>query len=235
MSILVEVDPALVTRCLFPGVQATDGAIPVPLSFLGEKTSYPSSVLLAMGKKGLIIFSDTARNLSVGASIGVARTEIQDEPTRLCVEMRFPGVERPSERVGPRPEEVRQQEDETIESPGSLERSHTLYLAFAPTDEIQIQGASAVLARLFPRSAKAAGERAPSLEPSLSNYGSARRCAAVLDTHLHQKGGVAGIKEIPRSPWISSAAGLAARSHSVVCSPRTPVCWSCPSDWRIFP
>jgi len=208
LSIMIELDPSLVTRCMFPGVQATNSVIAEPLSFLGEKTSYPSSVLLALGKKGVILFSDTARNLSIGSGIGVARTEIQDEPMRFCVEMRFPGVERPSLRVGPRPEEVRPQEDETIVSPGSLERSHTLFLSFAPADEIHVQGAAAALNRLFPRSAKVPGERAPTPAPAIVPDQLAEALRGLLSTHLIQKGGVAGIREVPRSPWLSSAAGL---------------------------
>jgi hypothetical protein len=208
LSIMVELDPSLVTRLLFPGVYAADGAVTAPLSFLGEKTSYPSSVLLSLGKKGLIVFSDSARNERARSGIGVAHTEIQDEPSRLRVEMRFPGIEQPTMRIGPRPDEVQQQEEETIESPGSLERSHSLFFSFAPTDEIQIQGALAVLTRLFPRPAKVPGVRAPAPEPSVDRGELAEALRGVLATHLYQKGGVAGIREVPRSPWLSSSAGL---------------------------
>ena len=79
--------------CFFPGVHVERGLPASPVSFLGERTSYPAALIVTLGDSAAAIFSRSARSGQDAASIGVSRTERDDEPVRLHVEVRFPGVE----------------------------------------------------------------------------------------------------------------------------------------------
>ncbi len=189
---------------LFPGLFAGQGFPEAPLSFLGDKTSYPVSVIAALGERGVLVFSRASRLEGALASIGMRRAVVEDEPDRLHVEVRFPGSEEPTSRVGPRPDHVEEPGEPTIESPGSLERSHSLYLAFARREEILTAAPAAVLGRLH----SAAGGKTKS--PAPIDVEALREAArGVLSTHLVAEGGVTGLREVPGSPWISSKAGAA--------------------------
>ena len=206
LGIDVEFDPPSDVACFFPGLSSAKGLPSSPVSFLGEKTSYPSSLFLSLGRKGVLLFSPSAVCGGMPGSIGVSRTEIEDEPARLRVEMRFPGIEEPSGRIGPKPGDLQPAVDVLIESPGSLEHTHDLCLAFSTREEIVLHGGSAVLVRVAPgltapdqAAPAAAGVNAGVLGDALNG---------MLDSHLHQAGGVAGLKELHDSPWISASAGL---------------------------
>jgi hypothetical protein len=203
LSIDVQLDETAAMRGLFPGVEAFDGMPAEPRSFLGEKTSYPASLFIAMGKKAVLLFSRSADCGREPSTIGVRRVEGEDDPPGLLVEIRFPGTELPRSRTGPRPDQGEPSPEGVIESRGGLEMSHEVFLAYAARDEIHVKGASAVFERLIP----ALPSRAPaelSVDPSLL----AHALQGVLRSHLLEKGGVAGMREIPSSSWISSAAGL---------------------------
>ncbi|MGA2974153.1 MAG: hypothetical protein ABSF77_02460 [Spirochaetia bacterium] len=203
LSIDMEFDAPKDVRLLFPGVHAARGLPATPLSFLGEKTSYPLSLILSLGKRGALLFSRSALCEGEAAGIGISRTEGDDEPSRLRVQMRFPGIEEPAGRTGPRPQDIQAPEDAAIESPGSLERTHKVFLAFSSSDEILVKGAAAVLARLMPRP----GRKAPP-KRSIDQGFLAEALHASLSTHLYERGGVVGLREAPGSPWLSSTAGL---------------------------
>jgi hypothetical protein len=118
------------------------------------------------------------------------------------VSIRFPGAEQPASRIGPVPEHLAPPVEEVLESQGSLERTHVLYLAFAPAPQIQARAAASVLERLGAWSKK---------QPVSSTVDPAVLRAALqasIPTHLVQQGGVTGMREVPGSPWISSSAGL---------------------------
>jgi hypothetical protein len=156
-----------------------------------------------MGKKGALLFGRSAECSGNPSTIGASRAEAEDEPPCLQVEIRFPGAEAPVSRTGPRPDHAEPPVEAVIETQGDLEMSHELYVAFSARDEVHVKGASAVFERLMP----ATERRVPvelSVDPSLL----ARSLQGILRTHLVEKGGVAGIRELPGSPWISSAAGL---------------------------
>jgi hypothetical protein len=205
LSIDVEFDAPADLRCLFPGVHAARGVPASPLSFLGEKTSYPAALLLSLGKKGVAVFSRTAENEGARAGIGISRIDIEDESPRLRVELRFPGVEEPSARVGPGPDHSEEPAEAVIESTGSLERSHGIFLSFSPRETIPVQGAAAVFSRLQPAPAK---KSLP--EPSIDVPSLRDALQGLLATHLYQKGGVTGVTEIAGGPLVSSSAGLGA-------------------------
>ena len=203
LCIDLELDPPADLRCLFPGVHSARGLPQAALSFLGEKTTYPSSLFLALGTKGVLVFSPCSACSGTPGSIGVARTEVEDEPPRLHVQMRFPGIEEPAGRIGPKPEDLQPAEEKFIESPGSLERSHDLCLSFAPREEIAFRGPAAVLQRSALRSARAKASAGPVDQGALADA-----LQGALKQHLYQDGGVMGLKETADSPWISASAGL---------------------------
>jgi hypothetical protein len=206
LSIDVEFDASADLQCYFPGVHAARGVPAHPLSFLGEKTSYPAALLLSLGKKGVLVFSRAAESEGVAAGIGVSRTEIEDESPRLRVEIRLPGVEEPSARIGPGPGQTEEPGERVIESTGSLDRTHEIFLSFSSRrEDLPLQGAAAVFSRLLPAPAKKALP-----EPSIDSPSLRDALQGLLATHLHQKGGVAGLTELAGSPWISSSAGLGA-------------------------
>jgi hypothetical protein len=203
LSLDLELAPPAGMRVLFPGVHAATGAPDAALSFLGEKTSVPSGLVLSLDGKGVLVFSPSTVCGGSRASIGVSRPEGEEASSRLRVQVRFPGVEEPAGRVGPRPDDVQESADEAIESPGSLERTHELCFYCAPSAEILLRGPAAVLGRLAPRAAVKAQPRAAVDKGAL-----AEALHKALTTHLLQKGGVAGMRETPDSSWLSSTAGL---------------------------
>ena len=203
MSIDVEFDAPTDLRWLFPGVSAAGGLPSTPISLLGEKTSYPDALYLSMGKNGVLLFSRTAACGSAPAGIGISRMEIEDEASRLWVEVRFPGVEEPSGRVGPLPTHVEEPAEAVIESPGSLERSHEIFLVFAPQKEIALAGASSAWSRLMTAPPR---KRSPELSVDPASFREALQ--GVMRTHLWQRGGAVGVRELPGSPWHASSAGL---------------------------
>jgi hypothetical protein len=203
LCIDLELDPPENLSCLFPGVHSARGLPKAALSFLGEKTTYPSSIFLALGTKGVLVFSPSASCAGIPGSIGIGRTEAEDEPPRLYVQMRFPGIEEPAGRIGPKPGDLQPAEEEFIESPGSLDRSHELCLVFASREEITFRGPGAVLQRSASRSVRAKAAAEPVDQGALADA-----LHGALKKHLHQAGGVMGLKETPDSPWISASAGL---------------------------
>ncbi len=202
LSIDVEFDAPADMRCLFPGVHARQGLPPAPTSFLGEKTSYPAALFLSMGRKGVLLFSQAASCEGSAAGIGISTTEIEDEPSRLHVEVRFPGQEEPGSRIGPVPSQEVEATEQLIESPGSLDRNHELFLTFSAREEIQVKGAEAVYKRLVPdRDARGA-------DGSAHQDFLAAALQTALSTHLCEAPGVVGMRELPGSPWLSAGAGL---------------------------
>ncbi|HTO23791.1 MAG TPA: hypothetical protein VMQ10_15060, partial [Spirochaetia bacterium] len=200
LSINLRFEESSDVRCFFPGVAAFEGLPKEPVSFLGEKTSYPASLFIAMGEDGVLLFCRTADCDQTPSTIGAGRSESEDEPPCLQVEIRFPGAEMPVSRTGPRPDHSAPAAEPVIETRGNLEMSHELFVASAARREIQVRGASSAFERLMP------GQERKSLpaDPSLLAQG----LQGVLRTHLVEKGGVAGLRELAGSPWISSAAGL---------------------------
>jgi hypothetical protein len=203
LSFHTEFEPREDVRCFFPGVQAVQGMPAEPLSFLAEKTSYPGSVVVALGRNSVLLFTGSPVREKHPAGIGISTTDIEDEPARLCVELRFPGIEQPSGRIGPRPPDEETAEDQTIESPGSLELSHKLFFAFAKTEEILLRGAAAAAGRLLPPAAPKS-----STERSVDIARLSEALQSCLSTHLYQKDGVAGMRETPNSQWLSASAGV---------------------------
>jgi hypothetical protein len=203
LTIDVELDAEKNVQCLFPGVHAAAGMPGVPLSFLGEKTSYPAGLLLSLGSKGVLLFSRSSQCAGEPASIGISPTEGDDEPVRLRVQMRFPGIEEPAGRVGPRPADVQAPEESAVDSPGSLERTQQLFLVFASSRDLALNGAASVLQRLRPRVG-----RKPRAAMTVDEALLADALDGALSTHLFQAGGVVGMREVPDSPWLSSEAGI---------------------------
>ncbi len=202
LSIDAEFEPPVDLASLFPGLRAARGFPSEALSFFGEKTTYPSSLFLSLGKRGVLVFSPSASCGDEPGSIGISRTEVEDEPARLRVEMRFPGIEEPAGRIGPKPGDLLPAEEALIESPGSLERSHDLCFSFASREEIAVRGGAAVVQRVDPH------PPAPIVLDGIDRGALADAIQGVLKLHAYQNGGVAGLKELPESPWISVAAGL---------------------------
>src|SRR5208282_3625682 len=196
-------DPPASLSCLFPGTAATRGLPRSPLSFLGERTTYPTSVFLALATNGMLLFSPASSCGGIHGSIGIARSEVEDEPPRLHVQVRFPGIEEPAGRTGPRPGDLLPAEEQVIESPGSLERSHELCLAFAPREEITFRGPASVLQR-----GSSQGTRGKTAVEPADRGALADAVQGALTGHLHRQGGVMGMKETADSPWISASAGL---------------------------
>lgn len=203
LSFDVEFDPPADLAWLFPGLHAARGLPGSSLSFLGEKTTYPSSLFLSLGRKGVLLFSPSAVCGDAPGSIGISRTDVEDEPSRLRMEMRFPGIEEPAGRIGPKPGDLLAAEDTVIESPGSLERTHELCLTFSSREEIAVRGGAAVLRRIASPETPA-----PVTLEQVDTGALADALQEVLTRHLHQNGGVAGLKELADSPWISASAGL---------------------------
>ena len=196
LSIDLEFDAREASSCLFPGVNASKGLPVKPVSFLADRTSWPGAIVLSLGRRGAAVFARSASCGGIGGSVGVWRRDVEDEGPRLCVQVRFPGVEFSSARGG-------EEEGPAIESPGSLERSHEVFLAFSRREEIHAQGTAAALRRVV--QGRGAGREAfPSVDSGLL----ARAVSGALSTHLLEKGGIAGIREVPGSKWLSSSAGL---------------------------
>lgn len=205
LSIDLEREPGRDLRWLFPGVKAGTGLPSGTISFLGEKTSAPSAVFFAADGQGMLLFSRTSWSEGSAAAVGIGRTEFEDEPSRLRVEVRFPGIEEPSGRTGPRPEHVLPAQDQTIESPGAIERSHDLFMTFSAANAIMLDGPAAAVDRIVPRQPKKA-KAAPSSSVDTDHL--AQALSAALPALLLEDGGIAGIREHPGSPWLSSMAGL---------------------------
>ena len=204
VKLLIDIDfetsanPSL----LFPGVHADQGFPEAPVSFLGEKTSYPAAVIAGLGSRAVLVFSRSSRLDGVPASIGIRRREVEDEPDRLRVEVRFPGAEEPRSRVGPKPGHVEETAEPVIDSPGSLERHHELYLSLAGRDDIMSEAPAVVLEKIGARPVPGS---ASSSQVDLDDLRGA--ASALVSTHLVEKDGVTGFREIPGSPWLSSMAG----------------------------
>ena len=199
----VELEAPADLLCLFPGVHAAAGLPSAPVSFLGERTSYPASIIVSLGDDAVAIFSRSARCDGDPSSIGISRTEREDEPARLRVEVRFPGVEAPRSRSGPKLAHRARAEDDAIQCSGSLQRAHELHLVFSPREEILTAAPAAVLKRLHsPPAPKGRGKVTPR-RAELSQAG-----RKVLATHLVEHGGVTALRETPESQWVSSLAGL---------------------------
>jgi hypothetical protein len=190
--------------CLFPGVHVARGLPSSAVSFLGERTSYPAALILSLGDEAAAVFSRSVCSGKDALSIGVSRTDGDEEPARLRVEVRFPGVEEPASRTGPRPEHRVQPGDPVIVCSESLERTHELFLAFSPRHRILETTSAAVFRRLpFSLPPKPPVKSVPELA-SLSSA-----AQLMLSTHLLEDHGVAGLREVPGSPWLSSTAGMA--------------------------
>ncbi len=140
---------------------------------------------------------------------------MEDEAPRLRVQLRIPGVEEPAARIGPRPQDLAPPEEAFIESTGSLERSHELCLAYASREEIALRGSSSVLRRVGVAADRASGAAAGgTATEGVPDAGAERRTLAealkgLLERHLLVDKGVAGLREVPGSPWISASAGAA--------------------------
>jgi hypothetical protein len=213
LSLHAEFEPRDDLRCFFPGVRAAQGMPVEPLSFLGEKTSYPGAVVVALGRNSALLFARSSMCEDYPAGIGISTTDIEDEPARLCVELRFPGIELPLALTGPRPPDEEQPEERAIESPGSLERSHQLFLAFAKTEDIHLRGAAAAAGRILATGTGKAGRIlghgvGRALEKTIDTARLAEALQSSLSTHLYQKDGVAGMREAPNSTWLSASAGV---------------------------
>ncbi|HVO40697.1 MAG TPA: hypothetical protein VMV03_16820 [Spirochaetia bacterium] len=203
---LVDIDVETVESpvLLFPGVHAEQGFPKKPLSFLGEKTSYPSSVIVRLGERAVVVFAGSSHLEGEPGSIGIQRREVEDEPDRLHVEIRIPGVEGPRSRVGPKPEHFEVPDEPVIESPGSLEKSLEIFLSFAPAQDILTAAPAAVLGRLVPRAPSRSRASSPVDREALR-----KAAREILSTHFVEEGGVAGLREVPGSPWLSLSAGAA--------------------------
>ena len=197
-----ELDPASDPAWLAPGVLAGHGMPERPVSFLADRTTYPAGVFVSLGRKGFLLFSPSAFCGEEAGSIGISRTEVEDEPHRLHLQIRFPGIEEPSGRIGPKPRDEEPAEEDAIQSPGSLELTHEACLVFADRQQITVRGPAAVLQRV-PRAGDRPLRPKPVTESALGD--TLRR---VLDGHLVQAGGVTGLRELPDSPWVSASAGL---------------------------
>jgi hypothetical protein len=212
LTIDLEVDPPDDARVLFPGV-AAEGLPPAPLSYPGERTSYPASVFLGTGRAGLLVYSASSRissgpDAAVGipTSIGVSRVDREEEPSSLLIQTRAPATCKPGTRVGPRPADFAEPQEAGIESLGSLELSHRVFVVFAPRGDISARGAAAVLGRLGP----AAPARDSPARTTADRDRLREALSSCLSTHLCQEGGVVGLRETPGSPGLSPAAGLGA-------------------------
>jgi hypothetical protein len=200
LSIDADFDLPPDSSCLFPGLYSAPGLPSAPISFLGEKTAYPSSLFLSTGKKGVLLFSPSAVCGHSPGSVGISRIEVEDSPARLRVKVRFPGIEEPAGRVGPKPGDVQPAEDSLLESTGSIEMSQDLCLAFSSREEIVVRGAAAVVQRV----ARVQTTSSVPVDPGAL----ADELHKTLGTHLHEAGGVAGLKETSDGSWISASAGL---------------------------
>jgi hypothetical protein len=198
----VEFEATQDVVCLFPGVAVGKGLPSRPVSFLAERTSYPAALIVGFGNEAAVVFSRSARSEGDLASIGVSRTDREEEEApRLRVEVRFPGVEEPVQRTGPRPGDHAEPGDPVIECSGNLTRTHELFLAFSERKDILTAAPAAVVRRLSKGAGKpGAGVRAPR-EPG-------RLAHELLSTHLVEDGGVTALREAPGSLWLSSTAGL---------------------------
>ena len=210
LDIDLELDPTAGLAWLFPGVHRAAGLPPVSRSFLGERTAYPASLFVTLGTRAFLVYSPSARCGPDHGSIGIARAEVEDEPPRLRVRLRFPGVEEPPPQTGSRPRDVEPPDEPCIESPGSLERAHDICLAFASREEIPLRGPASVLQRIEARPAEAPALRSAEKAAEALAERSALEGAlkTVLARHLVQDGGVAGLREIPDAPWLSASAGV---------------------------
>jgi hypothetical protein len=199
----VEFEAAGDAVCLFPGVAVGRGLPSRPVSFLAERTSYPAALIVSFGNEATVIFSRSARSDGDLASIGVSMTDREEESSRLRVEVRFPGVEEPELRTGPRPGDHARPGDPVIACTGNLTRTHELFLAFSARKDILAVAPAAVLRRLSGRARKPDAEKASELGEL------ARTARELLSTHLVQEGGVVALREAPGSQWLSVTAGLA--------------------------
>ena len=202
LMIDIDFETPAAPSLLFPGAHACQGFPETAVSFLGEKTSYPAAVIACLGQRAVLVFSGSSRLDGEQASIGIRRREVEDEPDLLRIEVRFPGVEEPLSRVGPKPGHVEETVEPVIHSTGSLERHHELYLAMADRHDIMSAAPAAVLEKIGTRSAP---RPASSSQIGLEELRGA--ADALVSTHLVEQDGVTGFREVPGSPWLSSAAG----------------------------
>lgn len=213
LTIDLEVDPPEDASVLFPGV-AAEGLPPAPISFPGDRTSYPSSLFLRAGRTGMLVFSADSCVGGSPTSIGVCRVEREEEPLSLLIQIRAPAACEPGKRVGPRPAEVAAPGEFGIESQGNLELRHRVFVTFAPRGEIYARGAAVVLGRLGPAPTRKRARAAQAEEaPRNAGVDPARLREALsscLSTHLCQEGAVVGLREVPGSSRLSPAAGVGA-------------------------
>jgi hypothetical protein len=199
----VEFDLPEDAVCMFPGVAVGKGLPARPVSFLAERTSYPGALILGLGTDAAVVFSRSSRSQEDAGSIGVSRVERDEESPRLRVEVRFPGVEEPTQRTGPRPDHHSDLGDPVIECAGTLTRSHELYLVFSARKDVLAAAPAAVVKRFSIAARETRSRDAPDLA------GLSKAARQLLSTHLVEDGGVTALREAPGSPWLSSPAGLA--------------------------
>ncbi len=182
---------------LFPGVSTVSGDPTRAVSFHGEKTSLPAALFTFSSETGVLLFADLPRE-GQEASVGVRR--IQGEEGHLfAAELRFPPVEAPLSIVGPKPGHMEEPVCLDITSEGKLERACALNAVFAPRGRIVAEGVRAACARFELQGGQRGGE---------GIWDPKRAVASCMETHLYEKGGIMGLKELPESPRLSAAAGL---------------------------
>ena len=199
----VEFDLPDNTVCLFPGVAVGKGLPSRPVSFLAERTSYPGAIIVGLGADAAVVFSRSDRSQDDPGGIGVGRVEREEESPRLRIEVRFPGVEEPVQRTGPRPEHKGRPQDPVIQCDGTLTRSHELYLAFSARKDILAAAPAVVLKRL------SVPARQTGTKGGADPAGLSAAARQLLSTHLVEDGGVTALRETQDSPWLSSQAGVA--------------------------
>ncbi len=217
LSVDLEFDVADGAALLFPGVSA--GSLPGGAAFPGDRTSYPLAVLARRGRSEALVWSDSPAVGGEPASIGAFPVTAEEGSAALRVQVRAPGIGLPFTRVGPRPADVRQPVEAVIESTGTLEARHRLFVVFAPPGAIQARGSAAVMARLRSAQKDAAGAGEGGQEPTarpvdrrapVNRERLREALSSCLSTHLVQAGGVAGLREVAGSARLSPAAGVGA-------------------------
>jgi hypothetical protein len=208
LTVDVHLEPADPVSYLLPGVALSTGLPAGGVSVHGARTAWPSAVCLGIGGRGTVGFALDEGPYSTGVGVSpvgqddVPPAEREEGPVPLSLALTVPATAGPADAS----------DAGSIESPGTLDVARTFRIVSAPARRAWLRGASAVLAAVG-GGASHAGKGPARKEPSARVKEKAVRGAVIqtmercLETHLFEKGGVAGLRVEPSSPLLSASAG----------------------------
>lgn len=198
LAVDVRLEPDGPVACLLPGVAL---ALELPaggVAVHGSRTAWPSAAGLTIGGRGIVGFALDEGAVPSGIAFAPADqddlppAEREDGPAPLVLALTLPGPDAAGQPVGGR--------SGALESTGTLEAARTFRIVSAPARRAWLRGAAAVLAAVG--AGPAVRPKGKAVRDAVA--GAVARC---LETHLYERGGVAGLRIDRAGPALSASAG----------------------------